>query len=261
MYFIAGIAISLASVLFSIFHLHQTTEVYSDLVAITVVIGGTLSVAIMTMPWSYHREIRYRLREMLFGRRRNPSQLAIEAMALIRYTQIGGRKPKVTYPGIAGQLLRDGLELIELGFDAKKIQPILEERLHQGHDDSLRIANSLRSLAKYPPAFGLVGTVLSLVSVMRSVATGGSAQDTGTRMAVALVATLYGLVVSNLLISPAGESILKATQEDRKEADLALQAVMLALDDVSMLEAQEMVNSFMPARLRINIMVPTKAAA
>lgn len=71
-------------------------------------------------------------------------------------------------------------------------------------------------------------------------------------MAVALVATLYGLLLANLVLNPAGENVLKAANEERRSLELALEAVMLAAGSSSMLEAQEMLNARLAPAERIH---------
>jgi chemotaxis protein MotA len=150
--------------------------------------------------------------------------------------------------------MTDGTELIALGFDHSKIHSILSERIYQWGERKQRVANSIRSLAKYPPAFGLVGTVLGLVSLMRSISDGASSSEAGVRMAVALVATLYGLLTANLILNPAGENILKSVNEEKKAAEIALEAILMAAQGVNLLEAQEVLNSHVGPDDRINIL-------
>jgi chemotaxis protein MotA len=177
---------------------------------------------------------------------------------MIQRVRSGAQDFKPTSPSIIGQTMIDGVELIGLGFNEEKIEMILEERLFQWNERKTKVANAIRSLAKYPPAFGLVGTVLGLVSLMRAISDGASSSEAGFRMAVALVATLYGLLTANLVLNPAGENVLKSTSEERHAAELALQAVLLAAKGVNLLEAQEMLNSFVAPEERINILGSTR---
>lgn len=143
--------------------------------------------------------------------------------------------------------------MIQLGLGKERIAEILEERVFQTGRRRRRVGTAIRNLAKYPPAFGLMGTVLGLVNLMRGLASGLSAQQTGLEMAVALVATMYGLLLANLFINPAGEMVMKKATEDEDAAEIALEAVMLACDRVSMLEAQEVLNSYVDERYRIDV--------
>ena len=247
--------IALVSLASAIFHLKQNVDYFYDFVALLVVGGGTFAVAVITLPWEYTFEIFRSLKNLISPQSRRLKGLAIASMNFIRTVSDTGRAPTLVKhtKSLALDTLCDGAELMTLGFDTKKIEIILSERIHHRNATYLQVAMAMRSLAKYPPAFGLVGTVLGLVSLMRSVSEGAPTKEIGVRMAVALVATLYGLLVANLLISPAGENIVKLAMEEKKEAELALQAVVLASEGVSLLEAQEVINSYLPKADRINI--------
>jgi chemotaxis protein MotA len=249
-----GLIIAFVSIALSIFHLRQSVLSYFDVVALLVVFGGTTAIAVITFPWECRTELKKSLKDLFTSRKRNPHELMSECMSIIQVARAGGAFPEFRTEGPAGDLLRDGAELLTLGFSPDKIEIILGERIRQASDRAHRVANAFRSLSKYPPAFGLVGTVLGLVSLMRTISDGGNSQETGLRMAVALVATLYGLLVSNLVINPAGEHILKFSMEDEKDGEIALQAILLASERSSLLEAQEMLNSYVDRKYRINIL-------
>ncbi len=254
MFYLSGLLIAFVSIVFSIIHLRQSASNYIDPVGIAVVFGGTIAVAVMVLPWEMHREIREAFRNLFSSKKADHKVLNFECFEMIRTLQGGSTQFEPKDTTAAGQILRDGAELISLGFDPDKVHTILEERIYQWAERKQKIANSLRSLSKYPPAFGLVGTVLGLVSLMNAISAGASSTEAGVRMAVALVATLYGLIVANLILNPAGENVLKAALEEKKGAELALQAVLLAAKKVSLLEAQEVLNSFVAPADRINIL-------
>ncbi|OFZ12382.1 MAG: hypothetical protein A2Z20_00995 [Bdellovibrionales bacterium RBG_16_40_8] len=144
--------------------------------------------------------------------------------------------------------------MIQLGFEPAKIEAILKERLFQSTERTRFVGVSIRLLAKYPPAFGLAGTVLGLVHLMRGVSDGMTPQETGVRMAIALVATFYGLLVANLIVNPSGEAIVKNAHEEEKLGEIALQSVLLASERVNLLETQEMLNSFVSEDERIDVL-------
>jgi chemotaxis protein MotA len=254
MRFLLGILIAAISIVGSIFYLHQSLGTYVDDVAVFCVFGGTLAVAVVTLPWENRLHIWLGIRGLIVEPKKQWKLLGEEAISLVGSVLAGSPRTDYASTGLAGEIFRDGAELIGLGFSAEKIEAILMERLRHGTERTIHVANSLRALAKYPPAFGLVGTVLTLVSLMRAIASGVSSQEAGSRMAVALVATLYGLVVANLLINPVGERILALAKAEEKEAELATQAVMLAAERTSLLESQEMLNSHLERRDRINVL-------
>jgi chemotaxis protein MotA len=254
MQFISGIIIAFIAITFSIFHLKQDFSNYVDPVGVIVVLGGTLAVATIIFPWHDFEEVRAALRTLFSGNSIDLKLLNKDCFSLIQSALAGQpRFEAEKTETIAHRTLQDGAELIQLGFQTQKIGSILEERIFQSCERKMKVANAVRSLSKYPPAFGLVGTVLGLMSLMRSISEGASSTETGLRMAVALVATLYGLLVANLVLNPAGENLLKRALEEKKASELAQQAVILASMRTNLLESQETLNSFVPKQDRLNL--------
>jgi chemotaxis protein MotA len=72
-------------------------------------------------------------------------------------------------------------------------------------------------------------------------------------MAIALVATFYGLLIANLLVNPAGELILKKAQEEEELAEIAIQTLLLMNSKASQLEALETINSYVPLHERADV--------
>jgi chemotaxis protein MotA len=253
MQYIAGLIVAGIAISFSIFHLKQDFTHYFDPVGIAVVLGGTLAVATIILPWNLLTEIKETFKSLLGNSRVDMKTLNHECFEMIKTAHSGHAHFDSNQQGyIAHQILHDGAELIQLGFHHQKINHILDERIYQWAERKQKVANAIRSLAKYPPAFGLVGTVLGLMSLMRAISDGASSTETGLRMAVALVATLYGLLTANLIINPAGENVLKKTNDEKKAAELALQAVLLASQRANLLESQETLNSYVSHQDRIS---------
>lgn len=246
-----GLLIALGSLAAAVIALKQSAANFYDFVAFAVVLGGTVSVALIILPWDLRREV-LRAFRMLFYKRATDSR-AVVRTALSMVQNPAAPHFEAGVPDLATKILKDGSELIQLGLAKERIDEILQERVFQASRRRRRVGTAIRNLAKYPPAFGLMGTVLGLVNLMRGLASGLSAQQTGIEMAVALVATMYGLLLANLFINPAGEMVMKKVTEDEDAADIALQAVLLACDRVSVLEAQEVLNSYVDERHRIDV--------
>lgn len=259
MSYILGLIIAVGCLAASIVHLGQAASSYFDFVGFSMVIGGTLATAAITLPWDLSREIFFRLRELFYRPLPDRKQLLLTCMRINENLLKGVFSVDSLGRDLPHRILRDGIELIQLGFSPDKIQAILKERLFQATERTKQVGSSIRSLSKYPPAFGLVGTVLGLVHLMRGVSDGMSPQETGVRMAIALIATFYGLLVANLLVNPAGEAIYKNAHEEEKLGEIALQSILLAADRVNLLETQEMLNSFVEEKDRVDILGLTQA--
>lgn len=247
-----GIAVATVSFLFAARHLNQSIGSYYDLVALLVVLGGTIAVSLMLIPWNMGKEIFTSLAHLIKGSPVRTDRILLDCIESIKAGRSTLSEENKNH--IFGHLMRDGFELIGLGFTHQQVQTILKDRLYTFGKRRRKIANAIRNLSKYPPAFGLMGTVLGLVNVMRGVSIGMDGKQTSLEMAVALVATMYGLVVANLFINPAGEIILKRTLEDEAHGDLAITALDMYQQGRSLLETQEALNSFAIDSDRVNIL-------
>jgi chemotaxis protein MotA len=112
-----------------------------------------------------------------------------------------------------------GLELVIDSVPAPVTHGILkaEMRGREAHDDlSVRV---FESAAGYAPTFGILGAVLGLMQVMHTLATPARV---GEGIAVAFVATVYGLGLANLLLLPiAGRLRERATIAARRRDVIA----------------------------------------
>lgn len=261
MFYLLGLLVAVASLVAAAVHLHQAANHFWDFVAFACVTGGTLAVALMTFPWQYRRIIARSIVLLFTPNGRSEGEVVAEAIEFIRKMQSGARIYECDANSLAREIFRDGAELLNLGFSKEKVHFILEERIHQSFERSQKISNAFRSLAKYPPAFGLAGTVLGLVTLMRKVSDGADAKQTGLLMAIALMATFYGLLTSNLLINPAGENLMKSFLDERKKSEIALHAVLLYAEGAGLLEAQEVLNSYVTQDQRVNVVDGAAAGA
>lgn len=233
-------ALVFAAIFFSsaIVHLNQSVKSYYDLVALLIVFGGTSSVGMMILPWEFKKDISKSLKSLFYTKTVSQSELVRTCYK----SAISGETPNQKNE-LWQTILSEGIELLNLGLSKDKVEKILSERIHNYMNRQRKVVSGFRNLAKYPPAFGLMGTVLGLVNVMKGVSNGMNAKQTAFEMALALVATMYGLIVSNLLVNPAGENILSEATSEEAKAMLAFEAVGLYADSASPLESQELLNS------------------
>lgn len=246
-----GIALAFISFIVAIAHLNQSILNYYDFVALFVVFGGTIAVGVVLIPWGMRRELLHGLMDLIKGQGVSYKQVLTDCLSVVRDTPTDYSKNSYH---LHDQILKDGIELIQLNLDKNKILVILEERVTHYVKRRKKIANAIKSLAKYPPAFGLMGTVLGLVNVMRGVSNGLDGKQTAMEMAIALVATMYGLIVANLILNPAGELITKRISEEEAFGEIAISAIDLLAEKTSLLESQELLNSYVPVEHRVNFL-------
>jgi chemotaxis protein MotA len=254
--FPVGLFVAASAFIAAIWHLNQSALNYTDFVAFIIVAGGTVAVGLVLIPWTLRKDLIFGLKDIFRNENRNYKSVIADCVRVLRETPVAYEWPT---DFLHQQLLKDGIEMIQLNIEKEKILTILEERSVQYVKRRKKIANAIRGLAKYPPAFGLMGTVLGLVNVMRGVSNGIDGKQTALEMAIALVATMYGLLTSNLLLNPAGELIMKKIAEDESFGEIAIATIDLLVDKTSLLESQELLNSFVPVEDRVNVLEGAEA--
>lgn len=101
---------------------------------------------------------------------------------------------------VTDPFLKQGLQLVADGTDPEIVKSILSTQLEQIEARHGRVAKMLESGAGYAPTIGIIGAVLGLVAVMEHLSEG--IDKVGPGIAVAFVATIYGLVLANMLLFP-----------------------------------------------------------
>ena len=115
---------------------------------------------------------------------------------------------------VADPFLRDGLMFALDESSVGVVREVLtaDAASRNGRDEAP--ARLLEAAAGYAPTFGILGAVLGLIHVMRSL---GSPGALGNGIAVAFVATVYGLGIANLILLPlAGRIRERAAVEARR---------------------------------------------
>ncbi|ASQ45379.1 flagellar motor protein [Legionella clemsonensis] len=102
------------------------------------------------------------------------------------------------------QLMRHGLELLVVGVDKQTIRQVLEAEIVRSEDQDMRAAQVFESMGGYSPTIGILGAVLGLIQVMRNLA---DPTELGVGIAVAFVATIYGVGFANLMFLPIANKI------------------------------------------------------
>lgn len=237
----------------ALWHLNQGLGNFFDFVALVLVVLGSFAVCYMTMPSLRFSKIFETIKASIFSNVSSKRELLAKDLVKSLKNQGSSIETKTSSLLFSYGIYNDGLEMIDLGFEKDKIKELLEKRVAQYASDTMKVANWLKSVAKYPPAFGLMGTVMGMVHLMRGLSNGVGSEETGVRMAVALIATFYGIILANVLFSPLGERIKEELQESVTLAELAMEGVFLNIEKSNLLEVQEELNSYLPEVNRINI--------
>ncbi|WP_290977000.1 MotA/TolQ/ExbB proton channel family protein [Ferrovibrio sp.] len=127
---------------------------------------------------------------------------------------------------IASPFLKLGLQLVIDGTPMDDLMHIMNWRIRKMAEIESAQARFFRTLAALAPGFGLLGTLAGMVAMLRELGSGDIAR-VGSGMAVAMLATLYGVVLSNLIFKPIAVKIEQRTQRRVAMLNILLEGILL----------------------------------
>ncbi len=169
--------------------------------AALVVVGGTAAATLITYsPGEMRAALRAAARSFVVAAEEAPGRLTADLVRLsVRGHRHGLLALDADLDGLDDPFLRNGLSLVVDGIDAATLRQVLdaESRAREAQDGEP--ARLFEAAAGYAPIFGILGAALGLIQVMRHLA---SPSGLGAGIAVAFVATVYGLGFANMLLLP-----------------------------------------------------------
>jgi chemotaxis protein MotA len=104
-----------------------------------------------------------------------------------------------------------------------------------------------KALGNYAPAFGMIGTLIGLVQMLRQL---DDPSKIGAGMAVALLTTLYGSLVANLVALPIAGKLEQRTNEELALRNMVLEGILSIQEGNSPRVVQEKLRSFLAPNIR-----------
>lgn len=120
-------------------------------------------------------------------------------------------------------LLTMGLETVADGADPSLVQGMMENQITQLEEAVKKGASVWEAAGGYSPTFGIIGAVMGLIQVMQNLS---DPSKLGAGIAVAFVATVYGLFAANLVLLPFGTRIKANYQKVFLAKEIMLEGVL-----------------------------------
>jgi chemotaxis protein MotA len=199
--------------------------------AAVIVLGGTLGAVMVTTPASVLRRA-LKNAGTLFWERKQPVGAVIDE--LIGYAAKARRSGIVSLEAeslaIADPFLRKAMTLAVDGTDLQELRKMMELDISVGEQFGEAEARVYESAGGYSPTIGIIGAVLGLIQVMKHLE---NIREVGHGIAVAFVATVYGVGAANVLFLPAANKLRARVHNDVLMKELALEGVVGVLEGMN----------------------------
>ena len=121
------------------------------------------------------------------------------------------------------EFMKTGLRLVVDGTDGAVIRGIMESEMGQIETRHMNFIGIVNQWAGYAPGFGMIGTVLGLVGMLRNLEDKSSL---GPNMAVALITTLYGCLLANWILGPMGTKLAGQNANEMRTKEMIIEGVL-----------------------------------
>lgn len=123
------------------------------------------------------------------------------------------------------KMIKKGLELIASGLDKDLIVDALARQIEIEEKELHTSAAMCESAGGYSPTMGIIGTVMGLVSLLNGLAE-MSMGELGHAIAVAFIATLYGVCFANVVYIPFGTKIKNYAKNESEVSELIIEGIL-----------------------------------
>jgi len=203
----------------------------SQITAAFIVLGGTFGAVMVSTPIRVLHGAALRLAHVLIDKTESPDA-AIEE--LIVYATKARKNGLVSLEGEALEIqdpfLRKALTLAVDGTDLQEIRNMMQLEIETAENRAVAEAKVFESAGGYSPTIGIIGAVMGLIQVMKNLA---NIEEVGRGIAVAFVATVYGVGLANIILLPAATKIKSRIEWETEMKALKLEGVVAIVEGLN----------------------------
>lgn len=192
--------------------------------AILIVVGGSIGATMLQSPLP----VFVRAMAMLVWVIRPPQfQAEAQMKEIIKWAQLARREGLLSLEDVVESVrnayARKGLQLVIDGNDPETIRETLELDAMARERHDMNAAKVIDGMGGYAPTLGILGAVLGLIEVMNNLA---DPARLGQGIAVAFVATVYGVGLANLVFIPTANKLKALVREESRIKELVTVGIM-----------------------------------
>ena len=195
-----------------------------QIAAALIVFGGTFGATLLSFSMRDILNAVKALGLVFGGRSATPNEVIEDIMGiLVKARKMGLIALESQIKSIENDFLRKGLNLVVDGMAPAMIKEILYQEVDTYEETMKKAAKVFESAGGFAPTIGILGAVLGLIQVMRNVT---EPSKLGGGIAVAFVATIYGVGSANLIFIPIGKKIMNRLREEMFMKELIIEGVL-----------------------------------
>lgn len=192
--------------------------------AFIIVAGGTCGATLVSFPMGHVLQALKDIRKAVF-----PTNASHETIIkdMIGYAAKARKNGLISLEqdaqSIKDNFTKKGVSLVVDGIDPQKLRETLEIELNAFEEHAKGSAEVFEAAGGFAPTIGIIGAVLGLIHVMSNLADSSSL---GKGIAVAFVATIYGLMIANIICLPLGTKLKHRVKDELLRKEMVIEGLI-----------------------------------
>jgi len=124
---------------------------------------------------------------------------------------------------IKNKFLKQAIQYVVDGLEPEIIETLLYKDLTLTIERHVQGQQIFKALGEVAPSMGLIGTLIGLIQMLSNL---GDPKSLGPSMAMAMLTTLYGAILANIIAIPIAEKLELRSREEKNIKLLIIDAVM-----------------------------------
>jgi chemotaxis protein MotA len=213
--------------------------------AALIVFGGTIGAVMVQFPLSVVFQAVVQLKDVFLNRVPESDSLVKN---LLQYAYKARKEGLLSLDAelerIKDPFLRESLMLAVDGVSSDDLRKMMELQLDYRGERDERVAKVFEAAGGFSPTIGIIGAVLGLIQVMQKLQ---DINEVGKGIAVAFVATIYGVGAANLLFLPCAGKLKIKIRERQVIQEMTLEAVVSIMEGVNPRALELQIGSYLLA--------------
>lgn len=241
---ILGLGLSVAVLYFGV---NQGTGVslFINANALVIVLGGTMVATLINVPAKMIPNLLKAFIKLFFEPRIENMEVIIKKM--VRYSEIvvsGGIESldESDEFGRETPFIKKGLTMISDGRSDTFIREVMESHIAETMSRHKMISDTFITMGTFSPTFGLLGTVIGIIQVLKYVA---NPKSVGSSMAIALLTTFYGIALANFVFIPLAGKLRFRSNFEKKYKHLVIEGILCIQQGMLPMMVEQRLNAFL----------------
>lgn len=222
---------------------------FIDIPSVAIVFGGGIGATMICMPLEEVINAAKVVMNVFFVKKQDETATINQ---IVEFAEVARRDGILALENVTDQIQDDfmvkGIQLAVDGTDPELIEAIMSteiECINARHNKSRAFFDNFE---KYAPGWGMIGTLIGLINMLSQGMDDPSALTSG--MAVALITTMYGSIISNFFVGPVASKLTIRNSEEMMVKQIILKGVLAIQSGDNPRIVEMKLKIFLPPALR-----------